>query len=101
MMMTSFKRAARGLLLAAVSLSLPAATLAQTYSTTHHYRHYRHYRTCGAEKRAHGNNGTAVGAVTGGVLGAALGGGRAGNVLLGAGAGAVAGHAIGRSSTHC
>lgn len=79
----------------------------------HHHRTYhrtyaRNYarddygrRTCGAQKRAHGNNGTAIGAVSGGVLGSALGDGKVTNILLGAGAGAVAGHAIGRGTVHC
>jgi hypothetical protein len=30
-----------------------------------------------------------------------MGGGEFGNVLLGAGAGAVAGHAVGKSTVHC
>lgn len=68
----------------------------------HAHSHYRdNGRTCGATKRAHGNNGTAIGAVTGGVLGSAMGGGKLGNVLLGAGAGAVAGHAVGRNTVRC
>ena len=74
------------------------------YHRTHHRSYARNdygRRTCGAQKRAHGNNGTAIGAVSGGVLGSALGGGKFTNVLLGAGAGAVAGHAVGRSTVHC
>ena len=46
------------------------------------------------EVRHSANTGTVVGAVGGGVLGSALGGGKTGNTLLGAGAGAVAGHQI-------
>jgi len=66
------------------------------------YRGYdRDHRTCGAVKRAHGNNGTAIGAVAGGVLGSAMGHGKLGNILLGAGAGAVAGHVVGRSTARC
>ncbi|MEO9213062.1 MAG: hypothetical protein ABI242_07955 [Caulobacteraceae bacterium] len=72
------------------------------YSYDHRrYHGYDHDRTCGADRRARGNNGTAIGAVSGGILGSALGGGHLGNVLLGAGAGAVAGHAIGKSTSHC
>lgn len=67
----------------------------------HDYRRHSHYRTCGADRRMRANNGTAIGAVSGGVLGSALGGGKLGNVLLGAGAGAVAGHAIGSRTTRC
>ena len=77
-------------------------------SGRYHRAHHRTYsrndygdRTCGAQKRAHGNNGTAIGAVTGGVLGSTMGNGKVTNILLGAGAGAVAGHAIGRSTGHC
>ena len=111
--MTKLKIAARGVLLAA-ALGLPSLAQAQGYAgdypSRHDYHndyhhnynhHYRHYRTCGADRRRRGNNGTAVGAVSGGVLGAALGGGKFGNVLLGAGAGAVAGHEIGKHSTRC
>ena len=74
------------------------------YHRTYHRTYARNddgRRTCGAEKRAHGNNGTAIGAVTGGVLGSALGDGKVTNILLGAGAGAVAGHAVGRGTVHC
>ena len=123
--MTKLKMAAYGLLLAA-TLSLPGLAGAQSYDNGysqpqrddnggyaqprrdydnrgyhHRYRHYDHYRTCGADARRRGNNGTAIGAVSGGVLGGALGGGKFGNVLLGAGAGAVAGHEIGRHTTRC
>ncbi len=103
---------ARGALLAALVVA-PGLASAQDYRDgsrtyySHHHRYYRqgdyrqgHYRTCGADARRRGNNGTAIGAVTGGVLGATLGGG-VGNTLLGAGAGAVAGHEIGRHTTRC
>jgi len=109
--MTKFKSAAlAALALAGAALAPPTAAVAQSrgYYDDHgrfHRTAYRHYaegrRTCGAEKRAHGNNGTAIGAVTGGVLGSAMGNGRLGNVLLGAGAGAVAGHYVGRGTVRC
>ena len=98
--------------LALAVLAPPTFASAQNgyYDSAGHYHraHHRTYarnddgrRTCGAQKRAHGNNGTAIGAVTGGVLGSTMGDGKFTNVLLGAGAGAVAGHAIGRGTVHC
>ncbi len=108
------KTIARGVLLAAV-IAAPALAVAQDYRSdegrgydgsrdyyySHGHRYHRHYRTCGADRRRRANNGTAIGAVSGGVLGSALGGGHVGNILLGAGAGAVAGHEIGRNTTRC
>ncbi len=109
----TIKTLARNALLAATVVA-PGLATAQDYRDyrddhssryyyDHGHRYYRddHYRTCGADRRRRANNGTAVGAVSGGVLGAALGGGHVGNVLLGAGAGAVAGHEIGRHSARC
>lgn len=107
----TFRKFTRTLLLAGL-VAAPISASAQYYSHDRDgrdsYRHDRyergrhyHYRTCGADRRRRANNGTAIGAVTGGVLGSALGGGKFGNVLLGAGAGAVAGHEIGRHTTHC
>ncbi len=91
--------------LAMAVLAAPAIGSAQPNGYYDRYHHYHHYRTdgrsCEAVKRSHGNNGTAIGAVTGGVLGSTMGHGRFTNVLLGAGAGAIAGHAIGRSTVKC
>ena len=111
--MTLYKTAARcALFLAMIAAAAPA--FAQSDYRDHRGYHNAHWRarhasyryrdngrTCGAAKRAHGNNGTAIGAVTGGVLGSAMGGGKVGNVLLGAGAGAVAGHVVGRNTVRC
>jgi uncharacterized protein YcfJ len=70
-----------------------------------HHRRYRHYADnryrCERYRRDRANTGTAVGAVSGGILGSALGGGRFGNVLLGAGAGALAGHEIAKGGVRC
>jgi len=111
--MTLYKTTARfALVLALAAASAPAFAQSDYRDQQNHhnahwrarhasYRYRQDGRTCGAVKRAHGNNGTAIGAVTGGVLGSAMGGGRLGNVLLGAGAGAVAGHAIGKSTARC
>jgi outer membrane lipoprotein SlyB len=97
----TIKTLARNAVLAAVVLA-PGLASAQDYyySHGHRYRYHHHYRTCGADRRRRANNGTAIGAVSGGVLGAAIGGG-VGSTLLGAGAGAVAGHEIGKNSTRC
>ena len=102
------KTVARNVLLAAIVVAPGLASAQQYYPDgssryyySHGHRYYRHYRTCGADRRRRANNGTAIGAVSGGILGSALGGGHVGNVLLGAGAGAVAGHEIGKSSTRC
>jgi hypothetical protein len=84
---------------------------AQTYSSPppppphHHYHHYarhdRYGRPCEYDRRNRANTGTAVGAVGGGVLGATLSHGHLGGTLLGAGAGAVAGHEIGKHTARC
>jgi outer membrane lipoprotein SlyB len=110
----TMKTLARNVLLAAIIVA-PGVTSAQDYhqdSSRYYYSHghrylrqdrydnHHHYRTCNADRRRRGNNGTAIGAVTGGVLGATLGGG-IGSTLLGAGAGAVAGHAIAKDGTRC
>jgi hypothetical protein len=94
--------------------ALGGAAQAQTYAPSppppppHHHHHYHHYvrndrydDQCHDARRSSANTGTAVGAVGGGILGSALGGGRLGNTLLGAGAGALAGHEIGKNSVHC
>ena len=93
-----------------VAPTFASAQYSDDYRNNHHHRYYRHsrdygyrdnhYRTCGADRRMRANNGTAIGAVSGGVLGATLGGG-VGNTLLGAGAGAIAGHEIGRHTARC
>lgn len=108
--MTQFKSISVLALMAAV-VAAPLSGSAQNgyydrdgrYHRAHHQDRRQAYdrRSCEERRRSHGNNGTAIGAVTGGVLGSAMGNGRFGNVLLGAGAGALAGHAIGRSTAHC
>jgi hypothetical protein len=85
------------LVLTLASFAAPAG--AQT--PVHHRRHRHHYDGCVAERRRRGNNGTAIGAVGGGIAGSALSHGSLGGVLLGAGAGAVAGHQIARSGARC
>ena len=91
--------------------ALGGAAQAQTYAPSppppppHHHHHYHHSARnddqCRDARRSSANTGTAVGAVGGGILGSTLGGGHFGNTLLGAGAGAVAGHEIGKHSVRC
>ncbi|HEY7852700.1 MAG TPA: glycine zipper 2TM domain-containing protein [Caulobacteraceae bacterium] len=87
------------------AVALASLTLAfapgEAAARRHHYHHYRHYaqyhhyyRSC----RGHANTGTAVGAVGGGLIGNAVTHGSFTGTVLGAGAGAVAGHEVGRRS---
>jgi outer membrane lipoprotein SlyB len=99
-------------LTAVLALSVAAGTAqAQTYDSNatyyrhhHHYRHYvrnDRYNGCHDARRSSANTGTVVGAVGGGILGSSIGHGGVGSTLLGAGAGAVAGHEIGKHSVRC
>lgn len=63
----------------------------------HHYNRYaasRHEQSCRNAERRRGNNGAVIGGIGGALAGNALGHGKLGGTLLGAGVGAVAGHAI-------
>jgi uncharacterized protein YcfJ len=60
---------------------------------THHPQPHRAYKSCGRSA----TTGTVIGAVGGGLLGNAVSHG-AGGTLIGAGAGAVAGHQIAKSN---
>lgn len=63
----------------------------------HHYSRYsssRHEQSCRNAERRRGNNGAVIGGIGGALAGNALGHGKIGGTLLGAGVGAVAGHAI-------
>jgi hypothetical protein len=68
----------------------------------HGYRHsyYRHER-CRYERHRSGAIGAVAGAIGGGIIGSRLTHGGAGGTLLGAGAGALTGHALARSTVHC
>ena len=91
------------------TLSLSISALALLASTTaplaeasaqprhHHYRHYSHYgRGCHSR---HMTNGTIIGSIGGGIVGGAMSHGNAlPAVALGAGLGALAGHAVGARS---
>jgi hypothetical protein len=66
----------------------------------HYYRHYRGYAYAGCGYRRHrsGAIGAVAGAVGGGIIGAAITHGNPAFTMIGAGAGALTGHAIGRNS---
>jgi len=68
----------------------------------HHYHHgYRHYDRCRYERHRSGAIGAVAGAIGGGIIGSRLTHGGAGGTLLGAGAGALTGHALARSTVRC
>jgi hypothetical protein len=68
----------------------------------HHHYYYHHYAGgCRYQKHRSGAIGAVAGAVGGGIIGSALTHGGAGGILLGAGAGALTGHALARSTVHC
>ena len=92
------------LALAAAATVLPAVAAADPYDhhygRHHQYHHYHHYSRYdrGCHER-HSTNGTIIGALGGGLVGGALAHGNAlPAVALGAGVGALAGHAIGARS---
>ena len=90
------------LALAAATALAPGVVAAQPYYH-HHYHHYRHYHHYSRYDRGcherHSTNGTIIGALGGGLVGGALAHGNAlPAVALGAGVGALAGHAIGARS---
>ena len=98
---------ALGLAACVAATSAPNLAVAQYDNDTgrhHHYHHYHHqYDREGCARRNH--KAGVIGAVGGGLGGAAIGGaithGNPASMLLGAGAGALAGNAIGRNSHHC
>jgi hypothetical protein len=75
------------------------ADMAGAYPYHHHYRHY--HSNCGYRKHRAGAIGAVAGAVGGGIIGSSITHGGVGGTLLGAGAGALTGHAIARGTTHC
>jgi hypothetical protein len=85
--------------------ALCAATSAPNIAAarTHHrvYEHHRHGGGCMHEKRRTGGIGAVSGTIGGALIGNAATHGNAGGTLLGAGAGALAGNAIGRHSVRC
>lgn len=98
------KAALGAFVLATVATSLPQTAAARPYH--HHYRHYASYRhydnRCHDNRERRGRNGAIIGAVGGGIVANSMArGDRGPGTLLGAGVGALAGHAIGKSSTRC
>jgi outer membrane lipoprotein SlyB len=66
-----------------------------------HHRVYQHRHNCHAQSHRSGAIGAVAGAIGGGIIGSAIAHGNGPSTLLGAGAGALAGHAIGKSSVRC
>jgi outer membrane lipoprotein SlyB len=73
------------------------------YGEYHHryYGDYRHTGGCRYQTHRNGAIGAVAGAIGGGIIGSSITHGRAGGTLLGAGAGALTGNAIGRNTTRC
>jgi len=98
---------ALGLAACVAATSTPNLAVAQydnDHYRHHHYYHYHHhYDREGCARRNHkaGVIGAIGGAAGGAIIGSAITHGNAGATLLGAGAGALAGNAIGRNSRHC
>ena len=101
-MLLSRKLALCAAALVTATVSLPQAAAARHYHHYSHYRHYSSYNNCHERRQRRGANGAIIGAVGGGVVGnMASSGNRVPGTLLGAGVGALAGHAIGKNSTGC
>ena len=88
------------LMLGAVT-TLGVTSAADVTRADPYHHHHHHYRHCRYEKHRAGAIGAVAGAIGGGLIGSALTHGRAGGTLLGAGAGALTGNALARSSTRC
>ena len=101
-MLLSRKLALCAAALVTATVSLPQAASARYYHHYSHYRHYSSYNGCHERRQRRGANGAIIGAIGGGVVGNAVSGGnRLPGTMLGAGVGALAGHAIGKNSTGC
>ena len=87
--------------IAAVAVTAGAPQIASAREHHRYHRYYDHERDrCMHEKRRTGAIGAVSGTVGGALIGHAVGHGT-GATLLGAGAGALAGNAIGRHSVRC
>ena len=101
--MTLLKLSACALALA-TAIAPSAASARNYYYDNHHHRHYyshqRHYSSHGSGcHNRHATNGTIIGAIGGGLVGNAVShGNRLPGTALGAGVGALAGHAVGARS---
>jgi hypothetical protein len=91
----------------AASLGVTAAPGAAGAYPHHYYHHayyhhaYYHHRGCQAERHRSGAIGAVAGAIGGGIIGSRMTHGGGGGTLLGAGAGALTGNALARSTVHC
>ena len=83
-----------------VTVPASAQPYDEGYYHHHHHHHYRNYGCEGANRRS-GAIGAVSGAVGGAIIGSAITHGNGPSALLGAGAGALAGNAIGRNSHRC
>ncbi len=93
-------RSLNALVIAAVAATSFAAVPAEARKDRRYYdgdRYYSSYAACKRARDRAGKRGTVIGAAGAG-LGAAALGGNLGESLLGAGVGAVAGNAIGRTT---
>ena len=81
--------------------SAPDIAGARTHHRRYEDHHYHHHGGCVHEKRRTGAIGAVSGTIGGALIGNAITHGNAGGTLLGAGAGALAGNAIGRHSVRC
>jgi outer membrane lipoprotein SlyB len=89
---------------AALSPAVGSAHSHECYYDDHHNKHCYsggHYQTCGAVKRSNGTKGAVIGGVGGATVGGLITHGSPLGIILGGGAGAVAGHEVAKSSTHC
>ncbi|MBV9994580.1 MAG: hypothetical protein JO127_05145 [Caulobacteraceae bacterium] len=90
---------------AALALTMATPSFAQNGYNYHHHRHYYHHWRgdggCERHQRRAGAIGAVAGTVGGALLGGALSHGNVGGTLLGAGGGALIGHAVAKHSVHC
>jgi outer membrane lipoprotein SlyB len=98
------KLACGALALATVAVGLPQSVDAHTYRhrVVRHTTYHHYASSCHDHRQRRGANGAIIGAIGGGIVGNAMAGGnRLPGTMLGAGVGALAGHAIGKNSTRC
>ena len=80
---------------------LGGSAAAQPYYYHHQHHHHYDYERCRYQQHRSGAIGAVAGAIGGGIIGSRMTHGGAGGTLLGAGAGALTGHALARSTVRC
>jgi outer membrane lipoprotein SlyB len=85
----------------AVASLATAVAVGPASAHPHHHRVYHYRHGCHVQSHRSGAIGAVAGAIGGGIIGSAITHGNGPSTLLGAGAGALAGHAIGKSSARC